>query len=72
MSWAAVCLLICGGGLWGGKCLTLLEKSRLTWDAVGWLHFPLFFGGALNVSLPSVCASDVLERLWMIFGLLSS
>lgn len=72
MSWAAVCLLICGGGLWVGKCLTLLEMLHLAWNAVGWLHFPLLFGGVLNVFLPSVRASDALERLWMIFGLLSS
>lgn len=67
-----MCLLICHGGLWSGKCLTFLEKSHLAWDAVGWLLFPLLFGGALTVSLPSVCASVALEKLWMVFGLLSS
>lgn len=58
VSWAAVCLLICHGGLWGGKCLTFLAKSHLAWDAMGWLLFPLLFGGALNVSMPSVCARN--------------
>lgn len=66
MSWAAVYLLICRGGLWDGKCLTLLEKSRLARDAVGWLHLPP------DVSLPSLHASDALGRLWMVFGLWSS